>query len=106
MGNSSSVQSECTQQQKDVKHLGERMPFGDEEIRHVYRAYEGLKRDSRADGGDEQDDDGGGGGGGGSKNAVNAPQERSLPFSFLSDVGVNAAAADADLEELVATRDW
>jgi hypothetical protein len=42
MGLSSSIPEALTLEQEDVKFLGDRMPFGDEELLHVYRAYEGM----------------------------------------------------------------
>jgi hypothetical protein len=40
MGTTSS--KELTPEQRDIKHLGERMPFGDQELFHIYRAYHAL----------------------------------------------------------------
>jgi hypothetical protein len=37
---SSGPQKRLTPQQKDVKYLGDRMPFGDEELHLIYRAYQ------------------------------------------------------------------
>ena len=42
MGLSSSIPETLTLEQEDVKYLGDRMPFGDEELLHVYRAYQGM----------------------------------------------------------------
>lgn len=39
MGNSASAPSAQTQEQKDIKYLGDRMPFGDQELRRLYRCY-------------------------------------------------------------------
>jgi len=43
MGNSSSAQKPQTQEQKDIKYLGDRVPFGDGELRRLYRCYYALE---------------------------------------------------------------
>eukprot|EP00525_Craspedostauros_australis_P008309 CAMPEP_0198126574 /NCGR_PEP_ID=MMETSP1442-20131203/45146_1 /TAXON_ID= /ORGANISM="Craspedostauros australis, Strain CCMP3328" /LENGTH=47 /DNA_ID= /DNA_START= /DNA_END= /DNA_ORIENTATION= len=45
MGNSTSTGSNgaLSQEQKDIKYLGDRVPFGDAELIHVYRAYQSLQ---------------------------------------------------------------
>lgn len=40
---SSTPDAHLTQEQEDVKFLGERMPYGDAELVHVYRAYQRMK---------------------------------------------------------------
>jgi hypothetical protein len=46
MGLTSSIPAPLTQEQDDVKFLGERMPFGDDELFHVYRAYQAMKAET------------------------------------------------------------
>lgn len=48
MGNSSSASSgqTLTQEQKDIRHLGDRMPFGDAELRRLYRLYYEIEQSS------------------------------------------------------------
>lgn len=46
---SSTPATQLTQEQRDVKYLGERMPFGDEELKRVYRAYQALRAMSTND---------------------------------------------------------
>ncbi len=61
-----------TQEQQDVKYLGERMPFGDEELRHVYRVYQAMKS--------------------------KAPEER---ISFLIDIGVQSVPLAKQEERMI-----
>jgi hypothetical protein len=49
MGISSSTNSGSSQLQKDMKYLGDRFPFGDEELLLVYRAYQRLINDDLDD---------------------------------------------------------
>lgn len=41
---SSCPEKQLSPEQQDVKYLGERMPFGDEELVHVYRAYQAMMK--------------------------------------------------------------
>ncbi|CAB9519216.1 TLD domain-containing protein 1 [Seminavis robusta] len=45
MGNSSSNTAQ-TQEQKDIKYLGDRMPFGDAELKRLYRCYYQIEQAS------------------------------------------------------------
>eukprot|EP00538_Stauroneis_constricta_P013031 CAMPEP_0119560686 /NCGR_PEP_ID=MMETSP1352-20130426/15654_1 /TAXON_ID=265584 /ORGANISM="Stauroneis constricta, Strain CCMP1120" /LENGTH=582 /DNA_ID=CAMNT_0007608735 /DNA_START=110 /DNA_END=1858 /DNA_ORIENTATION=- len=48
MGNTSSAGGKTlTPEQKDIKYLGDRVPFGDAELIHVYRAYQTLRTRSK-----------------------------------------------------------
>jgi len=69
---SSSPKEQLSQEEQDVKYLGERMPFGDEELWHVYRAYQAMK---------------------------SKPAEERI--SFLIDIGVQCAPAEKQEERMV-----
>lgn len=43
MGNSSSTNSTLTQEQQDIKYLGDRFPYGDDELFRLYRAYQAIR---------------------------------------------------------------
>mmetsp|Transcript_30861 Transcript_30861/g.64742 ORF Transcript_30861/g.64742 Transcript_30861/m.64742 type:complete len:644 (-) Transcript_30861:1119-3050(-) len=78
MGNYSSSANEKTQLQKDIAYLGDRMPFGDDELLQVYRVYQKLQEKHR---GGISGDDGAGG-------DVAASGAVHLPSSFLKDAAV------------------
>lgn len=68
----STPETQLTQEQQDVKYLGERMPFGDEELRQVYRSYQAMK--------------------------AKLPEER---ISFFTDIGVHSVPLENQDERMV-----
>ena len=73
MGNSTSAEKSLTQEQKDIRYLGDRMPFGDAELRRLCRCYTAVEQQ------------------------LLSPHERA---SFLSDFAVHALDdANATQEE-------
>ena len=44
MGNSTSAEKSLTQEQKDIRYLGDRMPFGDAELRRLCRCYTAVEQ--------------------------------------------------------------
>lgn len=43
MGNSSSTEETLTQEERDIRHLGDHVPFGDAELKRLYRCYYAIE---------------------------------------------------------------
>jgi len=86
MGASSS--SEKTRQQKDIAHLGDRMPFGDAELLQVYRVYQKLQEKLRCNNSTTTEDINNSN----TSSNSNSGENQRKTTSFLKDVGVLSAA--------------
>ena len=86
MGVSSS--SEKTRQQKDIAHLGDRMPFGDAELLQVYRVYQELQEKLRCNDSTTTKDENNSN----TSNNSSSGENQRKTTSFLKDVAILSAA--------------